>query len=327
MNNPFKVAVTGAGGQIGYSLVFRIAAGEMFGKDTQVDLRLIDLPRSLAIMEGVKMELDDCAFPLLKNITVTTDLAEGFDDLDWAILVGSVPRKDGMERKDLLNINGQIFVGQGKALSDHAKPDVKVLVVGNPCNTNAMIARRNAPKIPKTNFFAMTALDENRAKYQLSAKAGRPVSSVTNLAIWGNHSSTQFPDYFHAKISGIPVPEVTPEKTWLQTLFLETIQQRGAEIIKARGASSAASAANAIIDSVRNVITPTPDGDFFSLAIRSDGSYGVPEGLIFSYPVRSDGKKLSIVQNIVHDEFAAEKLRLTINELEEEREAVKHLLG
>lgn len=272
------------------------------------------------------MELDDCAFPLLQKIRVTSELVEGFAEADWAILVGSAPRKEGMERKELLDINGKIFVEQGKALSDYADPNIKVLVVGNPCNTNALITSWNAPNVSPRNIFAMTALDENRAKHRLAAKAGISVSSVTNMAVWGNHSSTQFPDFAHAKLDGKLATESILDTKWLKEEFISLVQHRGGQIIKARGASSAASAANAIIDSVRKVSTPTPEEDFFSLAAVSDGSYGVPEGLVFGFPVRSNGNAVSIVQGIEHDEFAREKLRLTIQELEEEREVVSSLL-
>lgn len=326
MDKPIKVAVTGAAGQIGYSLLFRIAAGEAFGQDTPVDLRLIDLPRSADAMEGVKMELCDCAFPLLTQVTVTSDLAKGFAGADWAVLVGSVPRKAGMERGDLLKINGEIFVGQGQALSEYAAAGCKVLVVGNPCNTNALIAMQNAPRLARQNFFALTMLDENRAKYQLAAKAGRPVTAVTNLAIWGNHSATQFPDFFHARIDGRPATEVIGDEAWLCHDFLRTAQQRGAEIIKARGASSAASAANAVLDTMRQISTPTREGDFFSVAMVSNGEYGVPKGLICGFPARSDGKSVQMVPGLEHDGFATEKIRLTIVELEEEREAVAQLI-
>ncbi len=326
MTTPIKVAVTGAAGQIGYSLVFRIANGDMFGKDTPVDLRLVDLERSLGTLEGVKMELDDCAFPLLSNTVVTADLSEGFADTDWVVLVGSVPRKEGMERKDLLEINGKIFVGQGKAIEASASPNVKILVVGNPCNTNCLIAKASAPSIPADRWFAMTALDENRAKYQLAAKASVDIEQVQNMTIWGNHSATQFADYFHATINGKSAPEVIDDD-WLQNDFLKTVQQRGATVIVARGASSAASAANAIIDSIKRIITPTPAGQTFSMAVPSDGSYGVPKGLIFSFPLRSTGSGYEIVQGIEHGEFAQAKLDATITELQEEQAAVQELIG
>lgn len=325
MKKPVKIAITGAGGQIGYSLLFRIAAGDMFGKDTLVDLRLIDLERNLTLLDGVRMELEDCAFPTLAKITVTTDLAVGFMGIDWAILIGSVPRKQGMERKDLLEINGQIFVGQGQALEAHASPHVRILVVGNPCNTNCLIAKANAKKIPAERWFAMTALDENRAKFQLAAKAGCAITDVANMVIWGNHSSTMFADFYHATIQGKPASEVISDEIWLKHDFLRIVQQRGAAIIKARGLSSAASGANAIIDSIRRIITPTPAGECFSMAVSSDGSYGIPKGLVFSFPLRSSGDSYEIVQGISHNEFAQEKIATTLQELEEEREAIKTL--
>ncbi len=326
MKPPIKVAITGAGGQIGYSLVFRIAAGEMFGTDTPVELRLIDLERQVPIIDGVKMELDDCAFPLLKKVVTTTDLAEGFADANWVILVGSVPRKDGMERKDLLEINGKIFVGQGQAIEKNAAPDVRILVVGNPCNTNCLIAKASAPKIPANRWFAMTALDENRAKTQLAQKTSTDVDAVKNMIIWGNHSATQFPDYFHATINGKAATELI-ENDWLENSFVETVQKRGAAVIKARGASSAGSAANAIIDSVRRIITPTPEGESFSMAVPSDGSYGVPEGLIFSFPLKSKDESYEIVQGVEHDELAQTKIAATLQELQEEQAAVQGMLG
>src|SRR5881398_641818 len=273
MKSPIKVAVTGAAGQIGYSLVFRIASGEMFGADQPITLHLIEIPAALGALEGVVMELHDCAFPFQQSIVPTADLDEGFRDINWALLVGSVPRKAGMERKDLLGINGKIFVGQGQAIERNASADVRILVIGNPCNTNCLIAMNNAKEIPRDRWFAMTRLDENRAKAQLAHKAGVEVTAVRNMTIWGNHSSTQYPDFYNAKINGKPVPSVIPDENWLQNTFIPTVQQRGAAIIKARGASSAASAANAVIDTVRSLTTPTPEGDWYSVAICSDGSY------------------------------------------------------
>lgn len=321
-----RVAVTGSAGQIGYALLFRIAAGEMFGRDTQVHLNLLELEPALGALKGVAMELDDCAFPLLKSITQTADPKVAFKDADWALLVGSVPRKQGMERGDLLKINGGIFTIQGQTLSDYAKPTCKVLVVGNPCNTNAFIAKESSRNIPSENFFAMTMLDQNRALTQLAQKAGVDISEVKNLAIWGNHSATQFPDFYHATIKGKSVESVITDSQWLRTTFIETVQKRGAEIIKARGLSSAASAANAVVDTVRNLITPTPQGEFFSVAVCSDGSYGFQKGLIFGYPVRSDGKKWQIVQGLKHDSFAQEKIDVTHKELLSEQDAVKELV-
>ena len=323
-----KVAVTGAAGQIGYAMLFRLASGAVFGTDTAVELQLLELEKALPALEGVKMELDDCAFPLLTNIVATSDPNVAFKDIDWGLLVGSVPRKAGMERNDLLRGNGGIFVAQGKALNENAGKDVRVLVVGNPCNTNCLIAMHNAPKIPRERWFAMTALDENRAKIQLAQKAGVAVSDVTNLTIWGNHSATQYPDFTNTKILGKPAQAVIDDDEWLQGDFIKTVQQRGSAIIKARGASSAASAANAALDTIMRITTPTAEGDWFSAAIPSDGSYGIPEGLIFSYPLRSSGNGVpEVVQGIELDEFSQEKIQATRSELEMEREAVKEMLG
>ena len=323
-----KVAVTGAAGQIGYAVLFRLASGAVFGTDTAVELQLLELEKALPALEGVKMELDDCAFPLLTNIVATSDPNVAFKDIDWGLLVGSVPRKAGMERNDLLRVNGGIFVGQGKALNENAGKDVRVLVVGNPCNTNCLIAMHNAPNIPRERWFAMTALDENRAKIQLAQKAGVAVSDVTNLTIWGNHSATQYPDFTNTKILGKPAQAVIDDDEWLQGDFIKTVQQRGSAIIKARGASSAASAANAALDTIMRITTPTAEGDWFSAAIPSDGSYGIPEGLIFSYPLRSSGNGVpEVVQGIELDKFSQEKIQATRSELEMEREAVKEMLG
>ncbi|HLF18894.1 MAG TPA: malate dehydrogenase [Candidatus Omnitrophota bacterium] len=321
-----KVAVTGAAGQIGYALLFRIASGQMFGQDTEVHLSLLELEAALPALKGVVMELEDCAFPLLRSVAQTADPNQVFKEADWAILVGSVPRKVGMERSDLLKINGNIFTAQGRALSEKAKSTCKVFVVGNPCNTNAYIAKESCKNIPPQNFFAMTMLDQNRAVAQLAQKAGAAVDQVTHLAIWGNHSTTQYPDFYNANIGGKPALEVIKDENWLKTAFLETVQKRGAEIIKARGASSAASAANAVIDTVRSLTTPTKKGEFFSVAVPSDGSYGIEKGLIFSYPVRSDGNKWEIVQNIRHNDFGRGKIQDTHKELIAEKEAVKGLL-
>ena len=323
-----KVAVTGAAGQIGYAVLFRLASGAVFGTDTAIELQLLELEKALPALEGVKMELDDCAFPLLTNIVATSDPNVAFKDIDWGLLVGSVPRKAGMERNDLLRVNGGIFVGQGKALNENAGKDVRVLVVGNPCNTNCLIAMHSAPKIPRGRWFAMTALDENRAKIQLAQKAGVAVSDVTNLTIWGNHSATQYPDFTNTKILGKPAQAVIDDDEWLQGDFIKTVQQRGSAIIKARGASSAASAANAALDTIMRITTPTAEGDWFSAAIPSDGSYGIPEGLIFSYPLWSSGNGVpEVVQGIELDEFSQEKIQATRSELEMEREAVKEMLG
>jgi len=320
--NTVKIAVTGAAGQIGYALLFRIAAGEMFGPDTRVELSLLEIPPALPALSGVVMELDDCAFPLLAKITATSDQNQVFADADWAILVGSVPRKAGMERAELLKINGGIFVGQGQALDRNAKKECRVLVVGNPCNTNAFIAKESAKRIPAQNFFAMTMLDQNRAVSQLAVKAGVTTREVANLAVWGNHSSTMYPDFYNARISGKPVSAAIPDEAWLQNDFLATVQQRGAAIIKARGLSSAASAANAVVDTVKNLSTPTPAGSFFSVAVCSDGSYGVEPGLIFSYPVVSDGQKWRIAAGLRHNEFAQEKIKATAAELRQERDTI-----
>lgn len=321
-----KIAVTGAAGHIGYAVLFRIASGEMFGPDMAIDLSLLEIEAALPSLQGVAMELEDCAFPLLGSVTPTADPKIAFKDVDWTLLIGSVPRKAGMERGDLLKINGGIFTVQGKAISDCAKPTCRVFVVGNPCNTNAYIAKQSAPNILAENFFAMTMLDQNRAYAQLAKKAGVPVSEVKNAAIWGNHSTTQFPDFYHATISGKPVLQVITDEQWLKTAFIETVQKRGAEVIKARGLSSAASAANAVVNTVKNIITPTPDGEFFSVAVSSDGSYGIKKGLMFSYPVRSTGKTWEIVQGIRHNDFAKEKIDITCKELISEQEAVQGLL-
>ncbi len=322
-NKRVKVAITGAAGQIGYALVFRVASGQMFGPDTEVELQLIELPHALGALEGVKMELDDCAFPLLKNVVCTDDINVGFKDADWAVLVGSVPRKDGMERSDLLNINGKIFTAQGKAISDNAKPTCKVFVVGNPCNTNCLIAMNNAPNIPNENFFAMTSLDENRAKTQLAQKAGVDVTAVTQMTIWGNHSATQYPDFYNCKINGKPAAEVINDENWLKNEFISVVQKRGAAIIKARGASSAASAANAAVDGIYNLTHDTPEGETFSMCLAAKGEYGVDEGLIFSFPCRVENGELKVIQGIEHNEFGKEKLNATLTELQGERDTVK----
>jgi malate dehydrogenase len=326
ISHPLNVAVTGAAGQIGYSLLFRIASGSMFGPDQPVILHLIEIEPALPALQGVVMELDDCAFPLLKGVVPTANLDEGFRGVHWALLVGSVPRKEGMERKDLLGINGRIFIGQGRAIQKNAASDVRIHVVGNPCNTNCFIAMNNAPDIPRDRFFAMTRLDENRAKSQLARKAGVDVTTVTNMAIWGNHSSTQYPDFYNAKIDGKPANQLIKDEAWLQGDFIKTVQQRGAAIIKARGASSAASAANAIVDSVRSIIQPTPAGDWHSVCVCSDGSYGIEKGLICSFPVRSKGSQLEIVQNVPVNEFGRARIDATVRELQEEKAMVAELL-
>ncbi|MBM3844839.1 MAG: malate dehydrogenase [Verrucomicrobia bacterium] len=325
-NSPIRVAVTGAAGQIGYSLLFRIASGAMFGPRQPVILHLLEIEPALPALQGVVMELDDCAFPLLKGVVATSDLNEGFKNVNWALLVGSVPRKQGMERKDLLGINGKIFIGQGQAIQRNAASDVRVLVVGNPCNTNCLIAMNHAPAIPRNHFFAMTRLDENRAKSQLAKKASVDVTTVTNMAIWGNHSATQYPDFYNAKIQGRPVTDVIGHHEWLHGDFISTVQQRGAAIIKARGASSAASAANAVVDTVRSLVEPTPASDWTSVCVCSDGSYGVENGLISSFPIRSTGKSWEIVQGVPVNEFSRGKINATVKELQEERSLVSELL-
>ena len=324
--SPVRVAITGAAGQIGYSLVFRIASGALLGPQQPVILHLIEIEPAMTALSGVVMELDDCAFPLLKGVVATANLDEGFRGVNWALLVGSIPRKAGMERKDLLGINGKIFIGQGQAIQKNAASDVRVLVVGNPCNTNCLIAMNNAPKIPRDRFFAMTRLDENRAKSQLAKKADADVTAVTQMAIWGNHSSTQYPDFENAKINGQPVGQAIADHEWLKGEFISSVQQRGATIIKARGASSAASAANAVVDSVRSIVEPTAAGDWHSVCLCSDGSYGVEKGLISSFPVRSNGQKLEIVSGLPVSNFSRGKIDATVRELAEEKALVSELL-
>ncbi|MCH9754633.1 MAG: malate dehydrogenase [Gammaproteobacteria bacterium] len=322
---PIKVAVSGAAGQIGYALLFRIASGQMFGHDQPVILHLLELDRSLPALHGTAMELDDCAFPLLKNIICTSELKESMRDINWAILVGSMPRKEGMERADLLKINGSIFAPQGKAINAYAAADVKIFVVGNPCNTNCLIAMHHAPDIPKARFFAMTLLDENRARAQLAKKAVVSVEEVTQMAIWGNHSSTQYPDYYNAKIAGKPLMEVIRDEQWLKDDFISIVQTRGAAVIKARGASSAASAANGIVESIYHLTHDTKNDDFFSVASCSRGQYGVDEGLIFSFPSRIENGQFSIVTDIQHNSFGEEKIKLSLNELRAEKNEVKEM--
>jgi malate dehydrogenase len=327
MNSPIKVAITGAAGQIGYALVFRVASGAMFGPDQPVALHLIEIPAGFEALKGVVMELDDCAFPLLKNVVATTDLAEGFKDVNWALLVGSVPRKAGMERGDLLGINGKIFIGQGQAIEKNAAKDVRILVIGNPCNTNCLIAMNNAKSIPRDRWFAMTRLDENRAKAQLAEKAGVDVTEVTNVTIWGNHSATQYPDSYNAKVKGRSAAEAIGDESWLKETFIPAVQQRGAAIIKARGSSSAGSAANAIVDTVRSLTTDTADGDWHSVAVCSDGSYSVEEGLICSFPIRTRGGKWEIVQEVPLNDFGRAKTDASVAELKEEKALVAELIG
>jgi malate dehydrogenase len=324
---PVHVTVTGAAGQIGYSLLFRIASGEMFGPDQPVVLRLLEIEPAMGALQGVVMELDDCAFPLLAGIEPTSEAKTAFDGTSWALLVGSIPRKAGMERNDMLTINGGIFGPQGEAIAAHAASDVRVLVVGNPCNTNCLIARAHAPEIPDDRFFAMTRLDQNRAQSLLARKAGVPVTAVTSVAIWGNHSSTQFPDFENARIGAEPALDAIDDIEWLHGEFITTVQQRGAQIIEARRASSAASAANAVVDSVRSIITPTAPDDCVSLAVVSHGEYGAPDGLVFGLPVRSDGETWHVVEGLEHSDFALDRIRITTEELGSERAAVADLLG
>ena len=323
---PVQVTVTGAAGQIGYALLFRIASGQMLGPDQPVVLRLLEIEPAMKALEGVAMELDDCAFPLLHDIVLTSKAETAFDGTSWALLVGSVPRKAGMERGDLLAINGGIFAPQGKAIAKRAAGDVRVLVVGNPCNTNCYIARMNAPEIPAERWFAMTRLDENRAKIQLAKKAKVPVKVVSNMAIWGNHSATQYPDARNARIAGAGVFDVISDHGWLKKEFIKEVQTRGAKVIEARGLSSAASAANAVIDSVNSIRTATPWGDWHSLAVVSHGEYGVPEWLQFGFPVRSDGMNWEVVPGLEHDDGAKERIRITTEELIQERDLVKELV-
>lgn len=298
----------------------------MFGPEQKVALNLIEIEPAMKALEGVIMELDDCAFPLLEDIQYSADLNVGFRDVNWALLVGSVPRKAGMERGDLLGINGKIFTGQGQAIAANGASDVRTLVVGNPCNTNCLIAMNSGREVPAERWFAMTRLDENRAKTQLAQKAGVHVSEVSNTTIWGNHSATQYPDFTNAKIGGVPAAEKINDEAWLKGEFIETVQKRGAAIIAARGLSSAASAANAVVDTVRGLTTPTPAGDWNSVCVCSDGSYGVDAGLISSFPVRSDGENWEIVQDVPVDEFSREKVDASVRELREEKEAVAGML-
>ena len=325
MKNRVVVTITGAAGQINYALLFRVASGAMFGPHTDVELRLLELEAAMPALEGVAMELDDCAFPLLKKVTCTSDIATAMQSANWVLLVGAVPRKAGMERSDLLKINGGIFKAQGKAINDHAADDVRIFVVGNPCNTNALIAMHYAPDVPKDRFYAMTMLDENRARMQLAKKAGVDVTAVERLYVWGNHSATQYPDFYHATINDKPVVDVIHDMPWLQQDFIATVQQRGAAVIKARGASSAASAANAIIDAVYDLVHDTVGTGGYSMARASCGEYGVDEGLIFSVPCRTKKGQCEVIEGIEQNEFGKEKIARTLNELREEREAVKDL--
>lgn len=323
-----RVAVTGAAGNIGYALLPRIASGQMFGEETEIELRLLEIPaeKPMAALQGVAMELADCAFPLVRDVVCTSDLAEGFDGVDWALLVGSKPRGPGMERNDLIKENGPIFVGQGKAINEHANRGCHVVVVGNPCNTNALICMHNAPAIPRTHVSAMTRLDQNRARAQLAQKAGTSVNDVSRVPIWGNHSATQYPDFENTTIGGKPATRVVTDRAWLEGEFIKTVQQRGAVIIKARGSSSAYSAASALVDHVRDLVAP--DGTYNSVAVRSDGSYGVPEGLISSFPVLADGKGgWTIQKGLAISDFARGRIDASVAELEQERAVIEDLLG
>ena len=325
MKTPVRVAVTGAAGQIGYSLLFRIASGQMLGADQPVILQLLDITPAMDALKGVAMELEDCAFPLLSGIVCSDDPNEAFGDISYALLVGARPRSKGMERKDLLEANGAIFTVQGKALSDNAAADVRILVVGNPANTNSLIAMNNAPNIPNERFTAMTRLDHNRAMAQLATRTGTTVNDITRMTIWGNHSATQYPDLFHAEVNGKNAAALVNDQAWLEGDFIPTVQQRGAAIIEARGLSSAASAANAAIDHMHDWALGTPAGDWVSMAIPSDGSYGVPEGLISSFPVTCTDGKYSIVQGLAIDDFSRARIDASVAELGEERDAVREL--
>ncbi len=323
---PVRVAVTGAAGQIGYSLLFRIAAGDLLGPNQPVILQLLEIEPAMKALEGVAMELDDCAFPLLHDTVLTSKPEKAFDGASWVLLVGAVPRKAGMERSDLLNVNAGIFGPQGKAIAKSAAGDVRILVVGNPCNTNCLIARSNAPEIVPERWFAMMRLDENRARTLLARKAGLPVQVISNVAVWGNHSTTQYPDARNAKIAGLPAFDVISDHGWLKGKFIETVQKRGAAVIEARGSSSAASAANAVLDSVNSIWNPTPWGDWHSLAVVSRGEYGIPEGLQFGFPVRSDGRNWEVVTELELDNDARDRIKKSTDELVQERELVKSLL-
>jgi malate dehydrogenase len=325
MTTPVNVTVTGAAGQIGYALLFRIASGAMLGPDTPVRLKLLEIPQAVKAAEGTAMELDDCAFPLLDGVDIYDDPAQGFAGTNVALLVGARPRGPGMERADLLEANGGIFGPQGRAINDGAADDVRVLVVGNPANTNALIAASNAPDVPKDRFTAMTRLDHNRALSQVAKRAGVPVSEVRKVTIWGNHSASQYPDLFHAEVGGRPGSELAADTAWLTETFIPTVAKRGAAIIEARGASSAASAANAAIDHVRDWVLGTPDGDWTSAGLWSTGQYGVPEGLVSSFPVTSSGGEWQVVEGLDVDELSRERIDASVRELEEEREAVRSL--
>lgn len=325
MNKKVRVTVTGAAGQIGYALIFRIASGQMFGSQVDVELNLLELPQALPSLEGVAMELDDCAFPLLKRVYCTSNINDAMDGTNWALLVGSVPRKQGMERSDLLKINGGVFIDQGKAINARASDDVRIFVVGNPCNTNCLIAKHHAKDIPDNRFYAMTMLDELRSRTQLAKKAGVDLSAVSEMTIWGNHSATQYPDFYNAKINGKSAYDVINDDAWFKDTFVGMIQQRGAAVIKARGASSAASAANAIINGVHSIITDTKQGESYSVSTSSNGEYGVDPGLMFSFPTRTENGVVKVVPGLKLNDYGQEKFNLTLNELRGERDAVKDL--
>ena len=328
MADALRVAVTGAAGQVAYAMLGRLASGEVFGKEQDIILQLLEIAPAMQSLEGVAMELDDCSFPTLRDIVLTDDPNRAFRDCNWALLVGSFPRKQGMERKDLLGLNGKIFVTQGKGLAAHAAPDVRILVVGNPCNTNCLVAYHNGRDIPLDHWTAMTRLDHNRARSALARKAGVGYAEVTRVTIWGNHSNTQYPDFTNARIKGRPATEVITDRAWLENVFVPQCQNRGAAVIKARGSSSALSAANGALDHVKSLLRPTPADDWVSAAVVSQGEYGVPSGLVFSYPCRSDGSgNLRVVDGVKLDPFGQEKFQKTLQELEEERDAVKDLLG
>ncbi|MFZ0090723.1 MAG: malate dehydrogenase [Solirubrobacteraceae bacterium] len=322
---PVNVAVTGAAGQIGYAILFRIASGQMLGEDVPVRLSLLEIPAAVKAAEGTAMELDDCAFPLLSAVDIYDDPKQAFDGVNIALLVGARPRTKGMERGDLLDANGGIFKPQGQALNDHAASDLKVLVVGNPANTNCLIAQSNAPDVPKNRFTAMMRLDHNRAIAQVAAKTGAAVSEVTNMTIWGNHSATQNPDVFHCRVRGTNGAEAVGDRAWVESEFIPTVQKRGAAIIEARGASSAASAANAAIDHVRDWVRGTPDGDWVSMAIASDGSYGVQEGVFSGHPCTCSEGEYAVVEGLDLDDFSRQRIDATVKELTEERDAVTQL--
>ncbi|HJQ76881.1 MAG TPA: malate dehydrogenase [Acidimicrobiia bacterium] len=325
MDRPVRIAVTGAAGQIGYSLLFRIAAGDMLGQDQQVILQMLEITPALDALKGVAMELEDCAFPLLAGMVMTDQAPDAFADADYALLVGAMPRKEGMERSDLLAANGAIFTTQGRALAETASPGVRVLVVGNPANTNALIAKNNAVGMTPTNFTAMTRLDHNRAISQLAGRVGKPVTSIRRMTIWGNHSNTQYPDLFHCEVDGVPAYELVDDPDWVDSVYIPKVAKRGAEVLSARGASSAASAANAAIEHMRDWANDTAEGDWVSMGVPSDGSYGVPEGLVSSFPCVVRDGEWRIVPGLEIDEYSRKKIDASIAELEAERDAVREL--